>query len=342
MWAITQSKVCSIPRLLYWDGCLHRNNNWNMKPGHVHTQSSCCEKYVTCWLNVGDLTNHPGCQWRTKHSWEPSPRPPQPRVTQYAAGSLCQCENPPSRCSTRLSQWTHLLRFSSATLNLQQIQRSLPKTACSSSEMSSSIFAKRRPSGPPEAPVPHPPSMPWPGAGTKGRKCLINSRPPLSDNPRDSPLLRRNTLVHPSGLSRPSRAERSRYTPHSSEWAWQSLLVPGMTAFLCWSSDDVILSRSLRSLPLSLPLSFRVGRSAHAWGFHWDTEHVKERVKQGKKPSELKPAYRKHKHLPALDKKPFSSYLQCFLFDCCPLLKCKATILPVSNVPITLRIWDLA
>lgn len=130
-WAITQSKVCSTPRLLYWDGCLHRNNNWNMKPGHVHTQSSHCEKYVTSWLNVGDLSNHPGCQWRTKHSWEPYPRPPQPCVTQYAAGSLCQCENPPSLCRTRLSQWTHLLRFSSATLNLQQIQRSLPKTACS-------------------------------------------------------------------------------------------------------------------------------------------------------------------------------------------------------------------
>ncbi len=159
-WAITQSKVWSIPRLLYWDACLHRNNNWNTKPGHVHTQSSCCEKYVTSWLNVGDLSNHPGCQWRTKHSWEPSPRPPQPRVTQYAAGSLCQCENTPSLCRTRLSQWTHPLRFSSATLNLQQIQRSLPKSACSSSEMSSSIFAKRCPFGPPEAPVPHPPSMP--------------------------------------------------------------------------------------------------------------------------------------------------------------------------------------
>lgn len=250
-WASTQSKIGSIPRFLFLDHCLHRNNNWNVKPGHVHTRSSCCEKYVTCWLNAGDLTSHPGWEWRTKHSWEPSPRPPQPRVTQYTSGSLC----PPSRCSTRLSLWTHLLLLSSAALNLQQIQRSLPKTACSSSETSSSICAKRHPSGPPGAPVPHPPSMPWQGAGTKGKKCPINSHPPLSGNPRHSLLLHRYILSHPPGQSCPSRAERSRYTPHSSEWAWQSLLVLAMAAFLCWSSDDVILSRSSRSLPLSLLLS---------------------------------------------------------------------------------------
>ncbi len=89
----------------------------------------------------------------------------------------------------------------------------------------------------------------------------------------------------------------------------------------CWSllwllsSADLLMMWFFLALcdpSLSLFLSFRVGRSAHAWGFHWDTEHVRERLKQGKRPSELKPAYHKHKHLPALEK-PFSFNLQCFI-----------------------------